>query len=338
MPLDKNESYWLLDEALVAACIAHGREALSTYPAYAELKKQIAAYAGVDPSQVALTPGSDAAIETIAEVFVGTGEAILPVPTFYGYEAIVTRAGSQLIPTYYTECDGLFEFPQGETVALFAKGSAKALFLCQPNNPLGCAISDAAIAAILETAKGSATLLVSDEAYFEFSGRTLLHSLAALPNLILVRTLSKGFALSGARIGYVIAAPAIIAKLEERLLPWPIAQASVFAASALLSRASEVQTRREAVIAAREGFIGALRAVPGITVYPSETNFALIRVANAPAVRDALLAAGIRVALGEPMSRFEAAQALLKGTLRIAIPSPEDQAVFLAAFSDLFTK
>jgi histidinol-phosphate aminotransferase len=166
----------------------------------------------------------------------------------------------------------------------------------------------------------------------------MLPELAHMPHLIIVRTLSKGFGLSGARIGYAIASPEIVAKLAERVLPWPIAHASAFAAVALLDRSSQVEARRSKVIAAREEFITSLRSIPGIVAYPSETNFVLVRVGDAVAVRDALLAKGIRVALGAPMSRFAPAQALLANTLRIAIPSPADMPVLMTALGELFTR
>lgn len=333
MPLDRNESYWMLSDELVAAACASGARELSTYPDYGELKAALARYAGVAPEQILLAPGSDVAIEHLARAYVGAGgEAALPVPTFYGYESILERAGAKISPISYEERDGGFVFPLAKTLEALKNNSAKALFLCQPNNPLGCPLASGEVGAIIAAARGSETLLISDEAYFEFSsGTSFMPALAELPNLVIIRSLSKAFALSGARIGYLIAAPPIVKKLEKLVLPWPVAHPSVAAALALLARADEVQARREAVIAARVHFIQALRSVPGITAYPSETNFVLVRVADAARVRDALLAQGIRVALGEPMSRFPEAKTLLTDTLRIAIPAPGSEVSFTEA-------
>jgi histidinol-phosphate aminotransferase len=333
MPLDKNESYWLLDDELVAAVHAAGARELSTYPDYGELKNALAKYTGVAREQLLVTPGSDAAIEHIARAYAGDGgEAVLPVPTFYGYESILERGGAKMVPIIYEERDGHFVFPLVKTIEALASGTTKVLFLCHPNNPLGCPLSSEDISALAETARECDTIIVSDEAYFEFSsGTTFLPYLAELPNLIVIRTLSKAFGLSGARVGYAIAAPEIIKKLEKLMLPWPVAHSSVAAALALLARANEVQVRREAVINARERFIEKLRTVPGITAYPSETNFILVRAPNAERVREALLAQGIRVALGEPMSRFSEAKTLLKDTLRIAIPAPQSEVSFIEA-------
>ena len=339
MPLDRNESYWLLDEELVSAVRAPGARELSTYPDYGELRSALAQYAGVAPEQLLLTPGSDAAIEHIARMYAGDGgEVLLPVPTFYGYEAILERVGAKTIPILYEERDGRFVFPLAKTLEALARGSARVLFLCHPNNPLGCPLTPEDISAIAEAARGSGSLIVSDEAYFEFSsGTTFLPHLAELPNLVVIRTLSKAFALSGARIGYAIAAPEVVERVGKLVLPWPVAHVSVAAALALLAQEGKVKARRGAVIAERDRFVAALREVRGVTAYPSETNFVLVRTPNAAEAQQALLAGGIRVAPGSAMSRLPEAKELLRDTLRIAVPAPEDAPAVIAVLTRLFT-
>jgi len=334
MPLDRNESYWLLDDELEKAAHASGKKELSTYPEYGELKRALAAYAGVPEDHLLVTPGSDAAIEHIARAYTGEGgEAILPVPTFYGYESILERVGAKIFPISYEEHDGSFVFPLAQTVEALAKKTGSILFLCHPNNPLGSPLPRDVISELVSVARGADTLVVSDEAYFEFSsGTSFLPFLAELPNLVIIRTMSKAFGLSGARVGYAIAAPEVVRKIETLLLPWPVTHLSVHAALALLSRADAVKARRMLVIAEREHFVQELRKIPGIVAYPSETNFTLVRVPNAERVRNALSEQGIRVALGESMSCFPDAKALLRDTLRIATPSPESAPEFLSVF------
>lgn len=332
MPLDKNESYWLLTDELVAAVRASGARELSTYPDYGELKAALATYAGVASENIVATSGSVAAIEHIARAYASGGkEVILPVPTFYCYETILESIGAKVTPIAYEERDGQFVFPLEETVRALKRNTATALFLCHPNNPLGCPLSKDDIITIVAAAKENDTLIVSDEAYFEFSsGDSFLPYLSELPNLIIIRTLSKAFALSGARVGYIIAAPNLLKEIGKVMLPWTVAYGSVTAALALLVQADKVKARRKIVIDARGHFIQALRAA-SITAYPSETNFVLVHVPDALRMRDSLLAQGIRVALGEPMSRFPEAKALLKDTLRIAIPAPESEVSFIEA-------
>jgi len=330
MPLDRNESYWLLDDDLVEATHAIGACELSTYPDYVGLKAVLAKYAGVAPENILPTSGSVAAIEHVARAYAGR-EVVLPVPTFYYYETILDRMKAKIVPITYEERDGQFIFPLAKTLEALKSNTAKVLFLCHPNNPLGSSLSSEDIATIATVARGSDTLIVSDEAYFEFSsGTSFLPYLAELPNLIIIRTLSKAFALSGARIGYVIAAPERLKEIENVMLPWTVTYPSVTAALALLARADEVKVRREAIISAREHFIEALHAV-GIEAYPSETNFVLVRVPDASRIAQELLTQDIRVALGSHMSRFDGARELLTNTLRIAIPSPKDEVSFIHA-------
>lgn len=331
MPLDRNESYWLLDNDLVEAARAAGARELSTYPDYDKLKSSLAAYSGVATEQILVTPGSDAAIEHIARTYAGGGgEVILPVPTFYGYESTLERVGAKMLPIVYKEKDGQFIFPLAKTIEAIKSTSAKVLFLCHPNNPLGCPLSETDISTLVEAVRESDVLLVSDEAYFEFSsGTSFLPFLSDLPNLIIIRTLSKAFALSGARVGYIIATPEVVKKFEQLMLPWPVAHPSVVSALTLLAQTEKVKECRSIVIAERENFIKKLQKISDVTVYPSETNFVLLRVPNAERTRDALLAQDIRVALGERMTRFPEGKMLLRDTLRVAIPAPESQGLFL---------
>lgn len=339
IPLDKNESYWMLGDELVAATHATSACELSMYPDYQKLKEALAAYSGVTQEHLLITPGSDAAIQHIARAYAsGSGEVLLPAPTFYGYESILDRVGAKVVPTTYEERDNQFVFPLAKTLETLKRGSAKALFLCHPNNPLGCPLSEEDIKKLVEAARASDTVIVSDEAYFEFSASTsFLPYLAELPNLIIVRTLSKAFALSGARVGYAIASPIIVKQLEKLMLPWPIAHLSVTAALALLGRTDEVTACRKKVITERAIFVGALNAIHGIITYPSETNFVLVRVPDAERTRDELLSGGVRVAIGESMSHFPEAKMLLRNTLRIAIPSSEDSQKVIDILRSSFT-
>lgn len=337
IPLDRNESYWLLDDELVEAARGFGVAELGTYPDYAELKVALAAYAGVPENCVLVTPGSDAAIEAIARAYVGKGEAILPVPTFYGYESILDRVGAEIVAVPFESADGKPLFPLRRTLAAVATGKPKAVFLCNPNNPLGCGIESADAASILNAAATNDVITVSDEAYFEYSGRTLLPSLTLAPSLIILRTLSKAFGIAGARVGYAIASPEVIGTLEKQLLPWPVAHESVAVALALLSRAARVKERRDAVIRARDAFARELANLPNVHVFPSETNFVLARAERARLAAEKLLGHGIRVAVGEDLSRFPEAKSLLTDTLRIAIPSPKDSTFVCQSIRDSLT-
>ncbi len=326
--LHQNESYWLLDDALVSRIPAPTRDELSTYPNYDALRSLIATYAELEPACVTLTPGSDAGIVSIAEYCQATGKDILlPLPTFYGYESTFHRRGIHYRPFYFDEEDGAWKFPLDAVVRSLTDRSA--VFLCNPNNPLGSSIPTASMEVLQREAKRCGAILVVDEAYYEFSGNTVSDSVAD-ESCIILRSLSKGFGLSGGRVGYVLSTERVATSLAHTLLPWPIAHESSLRAIFLLSERDHLAGRREAVHAARHDLATELKVLD-IHVYESTANFLLIRTPQARSLKESLEAQSIRVALGEQLAYDLHAKELLKDTLRIAVPSPEHAARFLTA-------
>ena len=332
--LHQNECYWLLDEALVKV-VKSGVDAaaLSTYPDYTELKVALASYADTVPESVCVTAGSDSAISLLTELCIHKGQKIiLPVPTFYGYERILARHGAEVMPTYYTEKDGKFEFPLKETLQAMTEGSA--VFLCHPKNPLGSIIEEAELEVLFDAAKNKNALIVLDEAYFEYGGTTHVGRVNDQP-MVVLRTLSKAFGLSGSRIGYAISSPDIIRSMQKLQLPWPVAHTSANAALALLEQATKVAERREAVLSERKLFKDELSKISGLETFESATNFILVRTDHALEIAAGLKEQGIFVATTDFMTGFDMARELLASTLRIAIPSPEDREEVLDAIREV---
>ncbi len=323
--LQHNESYWLADEKLQHAYSAMGADTFSRYPDYSELTELLATYAGVTPDKVLVTNGSDAAVRLIAEIEHAAGhKVLLPVPSFYGYEKIFTQIGLNFDTVSFTESQGEFIFPLDEVRALIVDGGYSTLFICQPNNPLGSAIPEATMEALIALCADVGIRIVIDEAYFEFLGRT---SIAAISrgDVVILRTLSKAFALAGARVGYVCATTDYLNQLSIRMLPWQVSNPSVFAACTGLRLIDHVRDRIELIKKEREVFVGELQAIDDLKVYPSETNFVLIRVARGDAIAANLKERGVDVATCSWMSGDPVARALLTDTIRMAVPSPEDR-------------
>jgi histidinol-phosphate aminotransferase len=334
IPLHQNESYWLLDEELMELIKSElDASIFSTYPEYERLKDMLAEYAGVPSDSICVSPGSDAAISLLTELCTRKGQRIiLPVPTFYGYERILARHGADIVPTYYSEKDDRFEFPLKETLANINDNCA--IFLCHPNNPLGCIIEEAELEVLFDAAKSQNALVVLDEAYYEYGGTTNVDRVLDQPMAVL-RTLSKAFGLSGARIGYAVSSPDIIRSMQRLQLPWPIAHSSAVSALVLLKNEKKVARRREAVLTERDIFKTELAKVPGIEVFESATNFLLARTDNAAEFAAKLKERGILVAVTDFMTGFDIARELLASTLRIAIPSPDDREYVLDAFHEV---
>lgn len=334
LQLQHNESYWLLSRTLVKTIKQRLREqAFSTYPSYADLRKELAHYAGVSEEQVCLTPGSDAAIEIITQMLVDKNQRIaIPMPTFYGYEMILSRHNAKMVPILYTKAHNSFIFPLEETVRLLISGKIHALFLCHPNNPLGCSIPPNDLRKILDISRQKDILVVLDEAYFEFGGEPSSVSYVGKQSLLVIRTLSKAFGLSGARVGYCISAPSQISSIAQRLLPWPISHPSCIAAVTLLEKKSIIKRRQAMLLHARKKFITNLRKV-GMRVYPSQTNFVLVEVPHAAKAIAILREHGIIVAEPARMTQYRKITEMLASTLRITVPAPRDQKRVLRALS-----
>ncbi|KKW18998.1 MAG: Histidinol-phosphate aminotransferase [Parcubacteria group bacterium GW2011_GWA2_51_10] len=333
IPLQHNESYWLLDEALLRAIKKDlTGKCFSTYPDYERLKGALAHYAKVPKEFVFLSAGSDAAISTLAELCARDHMvAILPIPAFYGFERILSRHGVKTVYTEYTEHDGAFVFPLEKTIAELRPN--RVLFLSNPNNPLGCALLENDLARLLAAAKKQRALVVLDEAYFEFCGDTRFSHIDSQP-LIVLRTLSKAFGLSGARVGYALGRPQIIKRMVRLQLPWPVAHESVQAALTLFAHLPDVHRRRMALIRERGSFIRDLEGIEGVLPYPSLTNFVLARVPNAQMLTRKLAERGIYVAMPASTSALTSTRKFLRSCVRMSIPAPSDRQTVVSAIRE----
>jgi histidinol-phosphate aminotransferase len=153
----------------------------------------------------------------------------------------------------------------------------KLIFICNPNNPTGTIFGEEFIQAILDEGK----LVVIDEAYAEFSSKKLVHSYADLlkrENVIIMRTLSKAFALAGIRFGYIIASPEMIELLFAVKVPLSVNRIAQMAAVAALSDIGYMQKNVDEIRRGREWLIGELRQINGLKPYPSEANFVPIKI------------------------------------------------------------
>ena len=330
--LQHNENYWMLDENTVAAYRAASAGTFATYPDYGALNEALGRYTGFEHSMLCATAGSDAAIRLIAEHCAAEQVRILlPVPTFYGYERILGQVGLAFDSISYRMENGRFKFPMEEILERLQGQRIGAVFLCQPNNPLGMLIPMREMDAILDAARDAGVLAIVDEAYYEFAGYTAMRRVGTQP-IIILRTLSKAFGLAGARVGYYIAERSLIQKIQSRSLPWPIAHQSVRAALAGLERADYFRAKIAEITRARGAFSQLLQQVPGLVVFPSDTNFVFVRMAHAEEVVRTLRTRGILVAYCGGMSAVPEAAALLKEGIRMTVPAPRDQSRVVDAF------
>jgi histidinol-phosphate aminotransferase len=184
------------------------------------LVERMALLYGARPSQILVGRGSDEAIDLLARAFcrAGTDSVVITPPTFGFYKVAAQIQGAKVCEVPLSR-DGF----QLDADAVIAAGrSAKIVFLCSPNNPTGNLLDEAAMLRVCRELAAT-SLVVLDEAYIEFSGRaSLVARLAEFPNLVILRTLSKAYALAGARLGTLIASEEIVGLLQRIIPPYAI--------------------------------------------------------------------------------------------------------------------
>jgi histidinol-phosphate aminotransferase len=295
-------------------------------PQPAQLLEPLAAVYGVAPSQVLATRGSDEAIDILSRLYLRAGEdAILQcVPSFGMYQVAARIQGAAVIDVPLDRGAGWRLDPERLIAAWTPR--VKLVYLCSPNNPTANLLSQAAIAAICDALDGKA-IIVIDEAYIEFCAQPSLAAwLGRYGTLAILRTMSKAYALAGARLGALLAAPSLIALARRIIPPYCLAQPTIEIARQALDNAAlaAMQTRIAALLVEREWLRTRLERSPRVArVYPSDTNFLLIDCVDADDFQRRTTAAGLIV-------RDLRASPLLPASLRITVGTRAEHDALLA--------
>ena len=288
--LNANESPWA----------PFGDEGLGCHrypdPQPAALVGRLAALYGVQAGQVLVCRGSDEAIDLLVRAFCRAGQdAILVQPPTFGMYAVCARV--QHAAVVEVPLTAGFTLDADATLAELSP-AVKLVFVCAPNNPSGAGVPLDAIERLARGLAGRA-LLVVDEAYAEFAdGASAATLLARHEHVVVLRTLSKAWALAGARIGCLLAHPDIVALLRRILPPYPVPRPCIAMAMHALSEAGQAAARARVGIirAERSRMADVLARVPGVrAVLPSQANFLAVRFDDAQSTFRRLLGAGIVV-------------------------------------------
>jgi len=308
--------------------------ALNRYPEPQpqKLREAMAAYYSVAPEQLLVTRGSDEAIDLLirAACVPGQGRIAIQSPTFGMYAVCARLHGADVIDIPLLDEGQRFSWNIEAMVEQTLATGASVLFLCSPANPTGQSLPVDAMQRLLQALKGRC-LVVIDEAYGEYSAQpSALNLLAQYENLSVLKTLSKAHALAGARVGGVIADPALIAVLKACQAPYPIAKPSAETALQALSPHA-LQATRSAVdfcLEERQRLHNALLSFNDVVnVYPSDANFLLVRFRNPEQRHAQLLSNGIVV---RAMAQYPA----LHDCLRITVGSAEENNTLLTHLAD----
>lgn len=289
--LDRNEATLPLSSHTVEAVTKylhdHGMQA---YPDEGDLADVIGEYNGVPRSCVLATNGSDQAIDLCLRAFLNPGDTILLVrPEFpvFGHTAAILEAVVREVP--YNDD---LTFPYERFQEALEKPPSLIVFI-NPNNPTGTPVNLDFVEQVVRTHQDIP--VVVDEAYFEFTGRTVAHLATRYSNLLVLRTFSKAFAMAGLRLGYVVANPLVIEQLAKIRNPFDVNALAVVAARAQLAHLDEVHAYVKEVMAVVKPAVVDFFAQRGITVWPGAANFVLVRPFDCQAVVSELRAAGVLV-------------------------------------------
>ena len=322
--LDAMENPYPLPEDLAQALAGElARAPIHRYPdPRAEALRQVmrSAFAIPEPLEILLGNGSDEIIQILALALARPGAVLLAVePSFVMYRMIAEFAGLRYVGVPLA---GDFGLDEAAMLAAIEQHRPALTFLAYPNNPTGNAFDRAAMERIIRASPG---LVVVDEAYHAFAGGlSFLDALPAHANLLLMRTVSK-IGLAGLRLGYLVGAAEWLTEFDKLRLPYNVNHLTQLAAGRILRNIEVLETQAARIVAGRERLAGQLQALPGVTVFPSQANFLLLRVSDAPAVFAGLRRRGVLV------KNLHGAHPLLDNCLRVTIGTDEENRIFLDA-------
>ncbi|KHN91684.1 histidinol-phosphate transaminase [Pectobacterium actinidiae] len=287
-----------------------------------------AEYAGVTPEQVLVSRGADEGIELLIRAFCEPGkDAILFCPPTYGMYAVSAETFGVERRTVASTADWQLDLDAIEAQL----DGTKVIYVCSPNNPTGNLIAREDLRQLLTLAQGKA-LVVIDEAYIEFCPQaTTSVWLDEFPHLVILRTLSKAFSLAGLRCGFTLANPEVIQFLLKVIAPYPLSTPVADIAAQALSHEgiAKMKANVEEITSARRWLSEALKDIPCIEeIFPSESNYLLVRFTASPSVFKTLWDQGI-------ILRDQNKQPSLAGCLRITIGNRYECERVVAALQSL---
>lgn len=294
-------------------------------PQQSSVKAVLAKNKGLKTNQILLGNGSDEVLDLLFRAFCEPKEDnVISLPPTYGMYGVLANINN--VEHKEIVLSESFQ-PKVEAILEAVTPTTKIIFLCSPNNPTGNSFSEESVTTILEKFNG---FVVIDEAYIDFSDKaSWLAKLAQYPNLIITQTLSKAYGLAGIRLGICYASAEVIAVLNKIKPPYNVNELTQQRALERLKDQTKIDTEITSIIAQRTALLKVLNEVTFVEkIYPTEANFILIKVDNANARYDELIAKGIVI-------RNRTTQPLCENTLRLTIGTEEENVKLMEALKSI---
>ena len=297
---------------------------LSVYPEYNGLRKALASYCNVDVEQIIPTNATDEAIKTIIEAYIekNRDEIVIPMPTFAMFKFYAQLNEAVIMEVLYNKD---LSFPTDRVLSAINKNT-KIVVLVNPNSPTGTSINDNDVIKIIEKARRNDAVVMVDEAYCQFYGKTSIPLIKKYDNLIVTQTFSKAFGLAGLRLGYIISSKNNIKNIQKVLSPYSVNGVAVACAFAALKDQKYVKNYVKEVNESKKIFYNALDSLK-IKYFRSDANFVLLSLGkNAGNFCKKLKEEGILV-------RDRSMDKLLDGCVRVTLGTKKQTAKLIGAMN-----
>lgn len=244
-----------------------------------QLRQDLGQQCGVDPEMILVGNGSTELIHLLPRVL-AIKSALIMGPTFEEYARALIDAGSS-VQYVHARREDRFRPPLTEVLQrLSAKGPRwDAVFLCHPNNPTGRVMSRSAVRELAEAVERQKSWLIVDEAFIDYCpAQSVVSMLNNHPRMILLRSLTKFYAMPGLRIGYLVGTSKIVDRLKSRQPHWSVNSLAQEVSRAVLRDQAYATQSRTIMKTERSRVINEIRSLPGIRVFPSVANFLLLEL------------------------------------------------------------
>jgi histidinol-phosphate aminotransferase len=269
--------------------------------------------------ELLLGNGSDDLIQVVTLALARPGAVMMyPAPTFVMYALNALFSGMKAIAVPLQED---FSFDAEAFIERMRDERPALVFLAYPNNPTGVLYREEDVVRVIEACEG---LVVLDEAYHVFAGKSFMPRLGEFPNLVVLRTVSK-LGLAGIRLGYLAGSPEWVGEFNKVRQAYNVNVLTQAAALFVLERLEVLEEQASLIRKERQSLGKALSRLPGVAVFPSEANFFLIRVPDADATYDGLRRQGVLVRNLHPG---------LEGCLRVTVGTPDENRILLTALRE----
>jgi histidinol-phosphate aminotransferase len=320
--LDANENPYGCSPRVTEALANYQKFNIYTDVNQTEIRRLLANYTGVSADCIVASSGSNVLLDMVARLFVGPGDGVINcVPTFDIYRFSTQICGGRLIEVQRDEAYAI-DVP---SVKAAVDKTIKLIFLANPNAPTGNLTPEPDLREILDL--GLPTVI--DEAYYEFSGVTVIPLMQEYPNLMIIRTFSKWAGLAGLRVGYGLFPTNIAAYLHMIKIPYNVNVAALVAVSESMKDLDYLRNNVKTIVTERERLFSELVKIDWLKPFPSQANYILCQLleGRADVLQQKLQDRGILVRYFK--------KPRLDNCIRISIGRPEDNGAVIRALQEI---